>query len=264
MVARAVLVRSLHWDNRDMNQINIPTIQERYHQVCDQIEEATVRSGRAPGSVQLVTVTKSQSVEVIRSAIAAGATHLGENYVEEAVAKIDVIKEHTVEWHMIGHIQSRKAELVAEYFDMVHSLDSTKLAGRLEKSCAKVGRIMPALLEVNVSGEESKFGFTAWDEHLWPDLEPELGQILALPHLGIVGLMTMPPFLDDPQHTRPYFQRMRRLQNYLMDHFPQTSWAELSMGTSVDFIAAVEEGATIVRVGSSILGPRQVEGIYDI
>lgn len=247
-----------------MDEFKISTIQERYHQVRDQIEEATMRSGRAPGSVQLVTVTKSQSVAVIRSAIAAGATQLGENYIEEAVAKINVIKEHKVDWHMIGHIQSRKAELVAKYFDMVHSMDSTKLAGRLEKSCAKVGRIMPTLLEVNVSGEKSKFGFRAWDERLWPELEPELEQILALPHLSILGLMTMPPFLDDPERTRPYFQRMRRLQNYLMEHLAQTSWAELSMGTSADFIAAVEEGATIVRVGRSILGPRPVERLYGI
>ena len=247
-----------------MNESKISTIKERFRRVGDQIEEATLRSGRAPGSVQLVTVTKSQSVEVIRSAISAGATRLGENYVEEAVAKIDVIKEPAIQWHMIGHIQSRKTELVAQYFDMVHSLDSTKLARRLENTCVKVGRIMPALLEVNVSGEESKFGFSAWDERLWPELEPEFGPILAMPHLSILGLMTMPPFQDDPEKTRPYFQRMRRLQNFLAARFSQASWTELSMGTSTDFIPAVEEGATIVRVGRSILGLRPVEELYDI
>jgi len=247
-----------------MDEFTIAKIQERYHQVLDQIEGATLRSGRPPGSVQLVTVTKSQSVELIQSAIAAGATRLGENYVEEAVTKINVIIDQTVEWHMIGHIQSRKAELVARFFDMVHSLDSTKLAGKIEKTCTKLDRIMPALLEVNVSGEESKFGFPAWDERLWPELEPQLEQILALPHLRILGLMSMPPFSDDPERTRPYFQRMKRLQNYLQEHFPQSNWGELSMGTSTDFIAAVEEGATIVRVGRSILGPRPVERLYDI
>jgi len=247
-----------------MTELKTFTLQDRYRRVRDQIEEATLRSGRAPGSVQLVTVTKSQSVEVVQSAIAAGATRLGENYVEEAVTKMKVIEEQIVEWHMIGHIQSRKAGLVAKCFDKVHSLDSLKLAGRLEKSCAAIGRILPVLLEVNVSGEESKFGFTAWDERLWPEFEPEFEQIQAMNHLNILGLMTMPPFLDDPELTRPYFQRMRRLQNHLMEHFPRSSWAELSMGTSADFIAAVEEGATIVRIGRSILGPRPMEKPDDI
>ena len=111
-------------------------------------------------------------------------------------------------------------------------------------------------LKSNVSGEESKFGLPAWEERRWPDLLPVIEQILALSHLHVSGLMTMPPFFDDPERTRPYFQRLRRLREFLATHFPQADWSELSMGTSVDFIAAVQEGATFVRIGQAILGPR--------
>ncbi|HEX7541458.1 MAG TPA: YggS family pyridoxal phosphate-dependent enzyme [Anaerolineales bacterium] len=239
-----------------MDEALIFTIRERYQRVLGQIAEATAWSGREAGTVRLVVVSKSQPLEVVRAAIAAGASILGENYAEEAVAKIAVLPKNTVEWHMIGHVQSRKADLVVGHFSMLHSLDSVKLAGRLDRYCDESGRILPVLLEVNVSGEESKFGFPGWDERHWPDLEPALEQIIDFPHLRLRGLMTMPPFYENPEQARPYFQRLRRLQIYLRKHFPQTEWTELSMGTSVDFIAAIEEGATFVRVGQAILGPR--------
>jgi len=153
-------------------------------------------------------------------------------------------------------VQSRKADLVAANFTMIHSLDSVKLAGRLDRLCGELNRTLPVLLEFNVSGEESKFGFPAWQEERWSDLHPAVEQILTLPHLQVDGLMTMPPFFDDPECTRPFFQRLRRLQSFLAAQFPQARWKELSMGTSLDFIAAVQEGATFVRVGQAILGPR--------
>ncbi len=241
-----------------MDEALISAIRERYQRVLGQIAEATARSGRAAGTVRLVVVSKSQPLEVVRAAVAAGASILGENYAEEAVAKIAALPETAVEWHMIGHVQSRKAGLVAGHFSMLHSLDSVKLAGRLNRYCDESGRTLPVLLEVNGSGEQSKFGFPAWDERRWPDLEPAFEQIMAFPHLRLRGLMTMPPFFDDPEQTRPYFQHLRRLQVFLREHFPQTEWTELSMGTSADFIAAIEEGATYVRVGQAILGPRPV------
>ena len=249
-----------------MDEALIFNIRERYQRVLGQISEAgkgrrpepVEGSGRAAGAVRLVVVTKSQPLEVVQAAIAAGASILGENYAEEAVAKIAALPETAVEWHMIGHVQSRKADLVAGHFSMLHSLDSVKLAGRLDRFCDEAGRTLPALLEVNVSGEASKFGFPAWDERHWPDLEPAFEQIMAFPRLRLRGLMTMPPFFDDPEQTRPYFRRLRQLQSFLRKRFPQADWAELSMGTSVDFIAAVEEGATYVRVGQAILGPRPV------
>jgi pyridoxal phosphate enzyme (YggS family) len=239
-----------------MDKALVFAIRERYQRALGQIAEAAHRSGRGAGAVRLITVTKMQPVEVLQAALEAGVTVFGENYAEEAVQKISALKNSGVEWHMIGHVQSRKAGLVAANFSMLHSLDSLKLAERLDRFCAGQGRTLPVLVEVNVSGEESKYGFPAWDERTWPDLEPALTALTGLPHLRVRGLMTMPPYFDDPERTRPFFQRMRRLQKYLVAHLPALDWTELSMGTSADFIAAVEEGATYVRVGQAILGPR--------
>ncbi|MFH1524300.1 MAG: YggS family pyridoxal phosphate-dependent enzyme [Chloroflexota bacterium] len=239
-----------------MNEALISSIRERYQHVLAQIAETASGSGRDPGSVRVVVVSKLQPLEVIRAAIAAGVTILGENYSEEAVEKIAALKETGVEWHMIGHVQSRKANLVAAHFSMLHSLDSLKLAGRLDRFCGELKRKLPVLLEFNVGGEESKSGFPAWDEPHWPESLTEIEKILALSHLNVCGLMTMPPFFSDPERTRPYFQKLRRLQEYLRKHFSQADWSELSMGTSVDFLAAVQEGATFVRIGTAILGPR--------
>ena len=225
--------------------------------MLDKIAAAARRSGRDPGGIRLVVVSKAQSLDIVKAAIEAGINLLGENYAEEAVAKISALAgKSEVEWHMIGHVQSRKADLVAAHFDMLHSLDSLKLARRLERFCEAAVRTLPVLLEFNVSGEESKFGYPAWDEKRWPELLPEIEQVLRLPSLRVRGLMTMPPFFEKPEHARPYFQRLRRLHDYLAEQFPQGEWRELSMGTSADFEIAVEEEATYVRIGQAILGPR--------
>ena len=239
-----------------MNETLVSLIRERHQKVLGLVADAATRSGREAESVRLVVVSKSQPLEVVRAATTAGINILGENYAEEAVAKMAALKETGVEWHMIGHVQSRKSDLVAEHFSMLHSLDSVKLAARLDRNCAEAGRTLPVLLEVNVSGEESKFGFPAWDELHWSDLEPVAEQILAFPGLRVNGLMAMPPFCDNPEQARPYFQRLRRLQVFLKNRFSQDNWTELSMGTSVDYLIAIEEGATYVRVGQAILGPR--------
>lgn len=239
-----------------MDDLLIASVRERYQHVLGQIAEAGRGSGYSPA--RLVVVTKSQPVDVVRAAVAAGVSILGENYADEAVEKISALRQTAVEWHMIGHVQSRKAHLVAAHFTMLHSLDSVKLAARLDRFCAEAGRILPVLLEVNVSGEESKYGFPAWDESGWPDLLPVFGSLLEFSRLRVGGLMTMPPYFENAEQTRPYFRRMRRLQEYLTKHLPQADWSELSMGTSADFLAAVEEGATYVRIGQAILGPRPV------
>lgn len=238
-----------------MNDLLVASIRARHERILDQMAEAAIRSGRERAA-RLVVVTKSQTLDVVRAAVAAGASILGENYAEEAVQKIAALGQTAVEWHMIGHVQSRKADLVAEHFDMLHSLDSLKLAARLDRFCAGHGRILPALLEVNVSGEASKYGFPAWDDAGWADLLPVFENLLQFQRLRVCGLMTMPPYFDDPEQARPYFRQVRRLQEFLAKHLPQADWSELSMGTSVDFVAAVEEGATFVRVGQAILGPR--------
>jgi pyridoxal phosphate enzyme (YggS family) len=157
---------------------------------------------------------------------------------------------------MIGHIQSRKARLVSENFDWIHSLDSLKLARRLDQFAAEASRRIPVLLECNVSGEGSKSGWEAWREEDWPKLLPELEAVAAYEHLEVHGLMTMAPYLADPEKARPYFNRLRRLQAFLTAQLPQANWHELSMGMSDDFEIAIQEGATIVRIGTAILGPR--------
>ncbi len=238
-------------------------IQVRYQQILEKIAQASTRSDCASKTVRVVVVSKSQPMDVIRAAVSAGISVFGENYVDEAVEKIATLAETGVEWHMIGHVQSRKAELVAKNFSMVHSLDNLKLAGRLDRFCTELKLSLPLLLEFNVSGEKSKFGLPAWDEQRWPDLLPEIDRILSLPHLQVSGLMTMPPYFDDSEKSRPYFRRLRRLREFLQQHFPQAEWSELSMGTSVDFIAAVEEGATYVRIGEAILGLRRLKRNYD-
>jgi pyridoxal phosphate enzyme (YggS family) len=246
-----------------MDEAQIAGIQQRFQRVMEQIAEATTRSGRMEGAVRLVVVTKSQPLEVVQAAIAAGAGILGENYAEEAVSKISTLKNAPVEWHMIGHVQSRKSVLVAGNFSMLHSLDSIKLAERLSRDCIDENRILPVLIEINVSGEETKYGFRGWDENSWSDLVAVCEKILQLPGLQLRGLMTMPPYYDDPEQTRPFFVRLRRLQAYLQKCIPQANLAEMSMGTSVDFIPAIEEGSTLVRVGTAIVGPRYLTGVHD-
>lgn len=236
----------------------VASIRERYQFTLEQIAAAARRAGRSPEEVRLVVVTKSQPLEVVQAAIEAGVRILGENYPEEGVTKIQSMPPQSgVEWHMIGHVQSRKARLVAEHFALLHSLDSLKLARRLERFAAEQNRILPVLLEFNVGGEESKAGWDASDEHLWNAFLPDIEAILDLPHLRVQGLMTMPPLETDPQDARRFFQRLRRLRDHLASLFPQADWRDLSMGTSADYPVAVEEGATLVRVGTAIVGARR-------
>ena len=240
-----------------MNSL-VTSIRERYQYTLDQIEEAARKSNRDPKEIRLVVVTKSQPVEVAQAAIEAGVRILGENYPEEGVMKIQSLAQKIgVEWHMIGHVQSRKARLVAEHFALLHSLDSLKLAQRLDRFAAERDHILPVLLEFNVGGEESKSGWDASDESRWNMFLPDLAVILDLPNISVHGLMTMPPLGTDPEESRRFFQRLRLLRDHLFTQYPKADWRELSMGTSADYAVAVEEGATLVRVGTAIVGARK-------
>jgi len=235
----------------------VTSIRERYQKVQDTIATSARKAGRTPESIRLVVVTKLQPPEVIQAAAEAGAQIFGENYADEAAEKITVLKlQSAVEWHMIGHIQSRKVPLVAQHFALVHSLDSQKLAERLNRSAVEIGRTLPVLLEFNVSGERSKHGWEAADDSIWLDLLNDINTITNLPNLKVSGLMTMPPLSTDPEAARTYFRQLRRLRDFLSRRIPKVEWSELSMGTSADFAVAVEEGATLVRIGQAILGPR--------
>ena len=232
-------------------------ITENYESVLGQITEAARRGGRSGQDVRLVVVTKGHRAEEIQAVIAAGARMLGENYIEDAIPKIEQLKSSAgIEWHMIGHIQSRKARLVCKHFDYVHSLDSAKLADRLNRFASELNMTLPVLLECNVSGEDTKYGFPVWRESDLQQFFGVVSEIVSLDHLSVHGLMTMAPFFDDPEKARPYFRRLNNLQNELVGQFPKTDWCELSMGMSADFQIAIEEGATLVRIGTAILGPR--------
>lgn len=235
----------------------ISTIKENIENVLGRIQVAAMRAGRDPESVRIVVVTKGHPPESLRDAVAAGAFRIGENYLEEAMEKMTFLSaQDEVEWHMIGHIQSRKARQVAENFHFIHSLDSYKLAARLDRFSGELDRRLPVLLECNVSGEGSKYGFSVWNMEQWIAIAEVAGQVAALPNLEVRGLMTMPPYFDDPEKARPYFQRLVQLRNYLRDELPQVEWDELSMGMSGDYEIAVEEGATLVRIGTAIMGTR--------
>ena len=229
-------------------------IKQNLEQVNHKIISAALRAGRNPNEVKLVVVSKGQPIEVIRAAIAAGVQDFGENYPEETISKIQAVSD--VRWHMIGHLQSRKAKLVCEHFDWMHSLDSLHLAEKMERLLAEQNRILPVLLEFNVGGEESKSGWLAGESSSWHQFFSDIQKILELPHLQVRGLMTMPPLTASQEEARIHFKKLAELQRSLRTHFPQSDWNEMSMGTSSDYEAAVEEGATFVRIGTSILGPR--------
>lgn len=214
----------------------------------ERIEEAAQGVGRNPGEIKLVAVSKTVEVSKIKEAIEAGVSILGENYVQEAQKKIEEIGR-SIAWHFIGHLQSNKAKYAIRLFDMIHSLDSISLAEELNRRAEKEGRTMNAMIEVNLSGETTKFGT---EEARAFDIAHK---VLNLSHLSLVGLMTMPPYFDDPELSRPYYIRLRELKEKMIKE--GISLRELSMGMSNDFEIAIEEGATFVRVGTAIFGARR-------
>ena len=234
------------------------SLERNLESVRQRIVDAAHRAGRAPDEVTLVAVTKTQPPEVIRAAYELGVRCFGENRVEEAEAKAGALPSDS-EWHMIGHIQSRKARRVVPLFGYVHSVDSTKLARRLDRLCEGRGEPLPILVELNVSGEESKYGFRAagWftDVSVRESLLSDLRQIADLPHLEVRGLMTMAPIVTTAESARPVFQHLRRLREELRSEIPHSSWDHLSMGMTDDFEVAIEEGATLIRVGRAIFAP---------
>ncbi len=235
-------------------------IKENYLQTLDQIAKAATKAGRDAGEIKLVVVTKTHPIEVVQAVVDAGAEYLGENYAEEAVQKIKALPpNYKVQWHMIGHVQSRKAALICEYFDCLHSLDSLKLAERLDRLAAERKRRLTVLLELNLGGEEAKFGWPIWDEKNWDKILDDIYPVAALPNLTVKGLMGMAPFFDDPEDARPFYRRLVLFRDFLRGRVPQFDLTELSMGMSGDFEVAVQEGATWVRIGQKILGPRNIQ-----
>jgi PLP dependent protein len=228
---------------------------ERIRAVRARILAAAARVNRDPSEIRLIAVSKGQPAAAIEQAFAEGLREFGENYLEEALPKIQALSPGAG-WHMIGHVQGRKAKGVAENFPCVHSVDSVALARRLSRFAVESNKTIRVFLECNLSGEETKFGWPASEPIAWDSLWPSWREILPLPGLSVVGLMTMAPYADDPEASRPVFSALRRLRDRARESVPGSDWAELSMGMSDDFVQAVEEGATMVRIGRALFGAR--------
>lgn len=226
--------------------------------VKERIEKAAARARRNPSEIKLVAVSKAQPVEKIRAAIETGLTVFGENYPEESEPKILAVQNDFphIEWHMIGHLQSRKTDLVCKYFSMMHSLDSVYLAEKLNLHLESYHKKLPVLLEVNIGDEESKSGWIANVPQDWEKLVADSNRIMQFECLNVEGLMIIPPLSDDKENSRAYFVKLRLLQEFLRSKSPACPWNELSMGTSFDYEVAIEEGATLVRIGEGIFGKR--------
>ena len=224
------------------------TVADNVRDVAERISRAAARAGRRVEDIKLVAITKTVDLDMIREAIEAGVRVFGENYLQEAREKIAIIG-HGVEWHMTGHLQRNKARDAVNLFDMVQTIDSLELAQELDKRARSAGKIISGLIEMNIGGEGSKSGIGE------DELIPLLDSIRVLNNLTIQGLMTIPQYFDDIEKVRPYFKRLRDLRDAANNE--GYSLKELSMGMSHDFEIAVEEGATMVRIGTAIFGERR-------
>lgn len=248
-----------------MTEAHDQVIAGRLATVQQRIAAAASRVGRDSQEITLVAVTKTWPTETIVSAYQAGIRHIGENRAEELAQKKAELKESfapagELVWHQIGTLQSRKTKLTAEFADVFHALDRLKVANRLSMQLEEFGRSLPVLLEVNLSGEASKSGFPAnnWEESATQrrDLRRIVESVSRLPGLQLQGMMTMAPWDADEQIVRSVFRRTRLLRDWLQDAMPQVALTQLSMGMTDDFEIAIEEGATMVRVGRAIFGDR--------
>jgi len=231
-------------------------LETRFADITRRIEAACVRAGRDPSAVRLLAVSKTQDPDAIREVAALGIETFGENKVQEARAKIPLCPSR-LHWHLIGHLQSNKAREAVSLFEMVHAVDSLRLLETLDRLAGEEGKTLPVCLEVNVSGERSKFGIP-------PNAVLEtLRAAHSLFKVKVVGLMTIPPIVEDAEESRPFFQSLREIRDHMQEQTGM-SLPELSMGMSHDFEIAIEEGATWIRVGTLLFGPRKRKETHDL
>ena len=250
-VGIVILLRLL----RAMNEkaLAVQTLRERFADVRARVDAAARRSNRSPEQVTLIAIGKTHPAEMLREGLSAGITDFGENRVQEAEGKIAELGRTAARWHLVGHLQTNKAGRAVKLFDCIHSLDSVDLAERLDRLCLAQGRgELPVLIQIDLGGEETKTGIE-------PGELPELlGALGKCQRIRLIGLMTLPPFFENPDCARPYFKTLRELRDELQSqgHFGESA-GDLSMGMSHDFEIAIEEGATMVRVGTAIFGERR-------
>lgn len=239
------------------NVVNAPTeilsLRANFEEVRRRISSRAAQCHRSVDEITLIAVSKTHPVETLRAALEAGATDLGENRVQEAEPKILELGREATRWHLIGHLQANKARRAVKLFDLIHSVDSAELAQRLNRLCQEEGPAkLPILIQVDLADEETKSGIP----------EKELNELIQVvgesEHLSLKGLMVLPPYFDDPEKVRPYFKRLRELRDELQTkgHFGDAR-GELSMGMSHDFEVAIDEGATMLRIGTALFGERQ-------
>ena len=227
-------------------------MKERLDRINKRITDAATGCGRIPETIRLVAVSKTVDAGRVAEAIDAGVVILGENYIQEARDKFNTLYDRPVQWHFIGHLQSNKAKYAVRMFDLIHSVESFKLAKALDKEAHKNGKVQDILIQVNISQEETKSGIAE------TGAVELITQISGLENIRVKGLMTMPPFFDAPEQARPFFRQLARLRDRIVEHnIPDVSMKELSMGMTGDFEVAIKEGATLVRIGTAIFGARQ-------
>ncbi len=230
-------------------------LRSRYQAILSSAHEAAIAAGRLPDTVRVLAVSKTQPIDVIHAALEAGITALGENYAQEFKDKASRLTSgalpNTAEWHFIGHLQTNKVKMIAPYVSCIHSVDSARLAQEISKAASALGRTIDVLLQVNTSGEESKSGCEPHEIYALAEAA------LKEPNIRVRGLMTIAAFSDDAEFVRPMFRLLRSLRDELRTRFPETSFDELSMGMSGDYAAAIQEGSTIIRVGTAIFGERE-------
>ncbi len=231
--------------------IDLPALPARLADIRTRIARAADRAKRDPTSVRLVAISKTYSVDHVRAAAEAGQVDFGENKVQEALAKIDQTTDLSLRWHLVGHLQSNKAKKAGARFDVVHSIDDVALIAKLDEAAIAADRRLDVLVQVDLAGEATKHG--AGEHELLPIFEAAR----SAQAVRVVGLMLLPPAADDPEESRPFFRRVREVRERLRDQGVDASLlTELSMGMSHDFEVAIEEGATLVRIGAAIFGSR--------
>ena len=231
---------------------NRSALRERFEAVVDRVTQRAHEANRSPSEIKIIAVTKTHPVQTIKEALAVGMSEFGESRVQEAEEKINALGRDYARWHLIGHLQANKARRAVQLFDVIHSLDSTSLAQRLDRLCEEERRELAVLIQVDLAGEETKSGVKEAEVK-------ELANVVRdCHHLELRGLMTLPPFFEEPELARPYFRRLRELRDELkhQGYFADNE-GELSMGMTHDFEIAIDEGATMIRIGTAIFGARE-------
>lgn len=231
-------------------------MKERIKEILNRINKAASSCNREPESVRIVAVTKTVPAERIREAVASGISVIGESYIQEARNKYDLLSGTPVSWHFIGHLQTNKAKYAVKMFDLIHSVDSVKLAEELDIQAKKINKVQNILIQINIGREETKSGINE------EDVQDFIKESARFQNIAVKGLMVIPPFFDDPEIVRPYFSSLRILQgkiknSFVSDAMRSISVDELSMGMSGDFEVAIEEGSTLVRIGTAVFGERK-------